>query len=98
MKDDLKCYISPPNNESKLLKRISDYIIEFVCGYATCATFWWCTNTFGRAVYMAANVHSYGFRVNYMASANKYRRPGVGTKVSFRAAVKFGADLEGHKT
>ena len=32
MKDDLKCYISPPNNESKLLKRISDYIIEFVCG------------------------------------------------------------------
>ena len=39
MKDDLKCYISPPNNESKFLKRISDYIIEFVCGYATCATF-----------------------------------------------------------
>ena len=36
-----------------LLKRISDYIIEFVCGYATCATFWWCTNTFGRAVYMS---------------------------------------------
>ena len=30
--------ISPPNNESKLLKRISDNIIEFVCGYATCDT------------------------------------------------------------
>ena len=28
----------PPNNESKLLERISDHIIEFVCGYATCAT------------------------------------------------------------
>ena len=34
MKDDLKCYVSPSNNESKLLKRIYDYIIEFVCGYA----------------------------------------------------------------
>ena len=45
----------PPNNESKMLKRISDYIIEFVCGYATCATFWWCTNTFGRAVYSNDN-------------------------------------------
>ena len=32
--NDLKCYISPLNKESKLLKRISDYIIEFVCGYA----------------------------------------------------------------
>ena len=52
VKDDLKCYISPPNNESKLLMRISDNIIEFVFGYATCATFWWCTNTFGRAVYI----------------------------------------------
>ena len=48
LKDDLKCYFSRPNNESKLLKRISDYIIEFVCGYATCATFW---NTFGKVVY-----------------------------------------------
>ena len=40
VKDNLKCYISPPNNESYLLKRISDNIIEFVCGYATCSTFW----------------------------------------------------------
>ena len=40
VKDDLKCYNSPPNNESKLLMPISDYITEFVCGYANCVTFW----------------------------------------------------------
>ena len=28
LKDDLKCYISPPNNESKFLKRISHYILN----------------------------------------------------------------------
>ena len=40
--DDLKCYISIQNNNSRMLKQISDHIIVFVCVPATCATY--CTS------------------------------------------------------
>ena len=36
--DDLKRYISLQNYDSDFVKQISDYIIVFICGYATCAT------------------------------------------------------------
>ena len=38
--DDLKCYISIQNNDSRMLKQISDHIIVFVCVPATCATYY----------------------------------------------------------
>ena len=39
MKVALKCYISTQNNDSNLLKQISDNLIVFIYGYATCATY-----------------------------------------------------------
>ena len=36
--DDLKRYISLQNYDSDFVKQISDCIIVFICGYATCAT------------------------------------------------------------
>ena len=36
--DDLKRYISLQNYDSDFVKQISNYIIVFICGYATCAT------------------------------------------------------------
>ena len=38
LEDDLKIYISLQNYDSSFVKQISDYIIVFICGYATCAT------------------------------------------------------------
>ena len=38
LEDDLKRYISIQNYDSEIVKQISDYIIVFICGYATCAT------------------------------------------------------------
>ena len=38
LEDDLKRYISLQNYDSDFVKQISDYIIVFICGYATCAT------------------------------------------------------------
>ena len=38
LEDDLKRYISLQNYDSDFVKQISDYIIVFTCGYATCAT------------------------------------------------------------
>ena len=39
LKADLKCYISTQNNDSNLLKQISDNLTVFIYGYATCATY-----------------------------------------------------------
>ena len=41
IEDDLKCYISLQNNDNSKFtkKQISDKIIVFICGYATCATY-----------------------------------------------------------
>ena len=36
--DDLKRYISLQNYDSEIAKQISNYIIVFICGYATCVT------------------------------------------------------------
>ena len=36
LEDDLKRYISLQNYDSDVVKQISDYIIVFICGYATC--------------------------------------------------------------
>ena len=36
--DDLNRYISLQNYYSDFVKQISDYIIVFICGYATCST------------------------------------------------------------
>ena len=38
LEDDLKRYISLQNYDSDFVKQNSDYIIVFICGYATCAT------------------------------------------------------------
>ena len=38
LEDNLKRYISLQNYNSVFVKQISDYIIVFICGYATCAT------------------------------------------------------------
>ena len=38
LEDDLKRYISLRNYDSNFVKKISNYIIVFICGYATCAT------------------------------------------------------------
>ena len=38
LEDDLKRYISLQNYDSDFVKQISDYIIVFICGYATCTT------------------------------------------------------------
>ena len=38
LEDDLKRYISLQNYDSEIVKQISDYIIVFICGYATCVT------------------------------------------------------------
>ena len=38
LEDDLKRYISLQNYDSDFVKQISDYIIVFISGYATCAT------------------------------------------------------------
>ena len=38
LEDDLKRYISLQNYDSDFVKQIPDYIIVFICGYATCAT------------------------------------------------------------
>ena len=39
LKADLKCYISTQNNDSNLLKQISDNLTVFIYGYTTCATY-----------------------------------------------------------
>ena len=38
LEDDLKRYIYIQNYDSDFVKQISDYIVVFICGYATCAT------------------------------------------------------------
>ena len=38
LEDDLKRYIYIQNHDSDFVKQISDYIVVFICGYATCAT------------------------------------------------------------
>ena len=38
LEDDLKRYIYLQNYDSDFVKQISDYIVVFICGYATCAT------------------------------------------------------------
>ena len=38
LEDDFKRYISLQNYDSDFEMQISDYIIVFICGYATCAT------------------------------------------------------------
>ena len=38
LEDDLKRYIYIQNYDSDFVKQISDYIVVFICDYATCAT------------------------------------------------------------